>query len=632
VLRKTFAVLVTFVCTTVLLTGCGIGPAVRGSRGTLALRGLVHGGQQPVKGSSIQLYTVGSAGNASASTPMVGATITTDEQGNFDITGDYTCGDSSSGTPISAGSNQVYIVARGGNPGLKAGTDNAALVLVAALGPCVNLANMSYVEINEVTTVAMAWALAPFMTSSVFVGASPTNADGIENAFLNAGLLADTATGMAATLHSNQTIEMDKLYALADAIASCVNSDGTTGCGPLFTAATPTGGKQPTTTLQAALNIVKHPGENVAKVFGAIGDVMPFPTSYTAAPNDWTMSLTVTGGGLFSPTALAIDQASNVWVTAEDGPLSSFGPQGVPLSDTGYGVMNDVPSLTQTFGLTVDSDGDIWITNFNALYKSTGSIVEFYGSNAAAPNATGDPVAFPGPTGGISYPTAVASDGNHNVYVANNGNGTATVYNSSGALVSSSLGPALTQPGEPLGIAVDSTGGFWLPDSAYGVEHVSKDGATLLSYADCCYNSYGVATDASGNAWVTNYLDSSFSEVSKAGSTLLYRISGGGVTLPHSVVVDAAQNVWIANWGGRTISEIAGSARPAAAGTAISPTSGVYGTGGYGLDINLVEPAGISPDRAGDVWVESGGTDSVVMFFGLSTPTVTPIQPVPTAP
>ena len=614
------------------LGGCGIGPVVHTSELSGAIQGRVHGGQQPVAGSTIQLYTVGSAGNGSAATPMLTRSVTTDGEGNFDISSAYTCGKSSTGATIPPGSGEVYVVASGGNPGQAAGTNNHALLLVAALGSCAALPNATFVEVNEVTTVAAAWALAAFMNSSTQLGASPTNADGMRNAFADAALLADTTTGLVPTLPANLSIEQNKLYGLADALASCVNSDGLAACNPLFGAATPSGGTRPGDTLAAALNIVKHPGQNVVAVYQAIAGAPPFPSGLLQAPNDWTMALTITGGGLAAPTALAIDQASNVWVAGEDGPLSAFSPQGQPLSATGFGITNGVTDLTQTFGLTVDSDGDIWITNFNALYKSTGSVVEFYGSNAPSPHAVGDPVTFPGPTAGISYPEAAASDGNHHVYFANNGNGTATVYSSSGALVSSYLGYGLTVPGMPLAIAVDSSGGFWLPDSGRGVEHISADGTTLLSYPQCCFSSHGVATDAMGNVWVSNYLDGSFSEVASTGTILLKRQTGGGLTYPQAVAVDAGQNVWFANFDGGAITEIAGYAGAVSAGTPISPTTGVYGDGGYGLDNAMVEPASAAPDRSGNIWVANGGEDNVVMFFGLATPTVTPVQPVPTAP
>ena len=254
----------------------------------MQIRGNVMGGQQPVTGSSIFLYTAGKTGNASSGTPILIVPVKTDGSGNFSLTADYTCANVN---------DQVLLVAQGGNPGLGGNAVNPALVLVNAFGRCGDLLTTQFVTINEVTTAAAAWALAPFITSANKVGATATNAAGIANAFLNAHLLADPTTGdIPKTPAANLTIESSKLYALANAIAGCTNSDGTTGCAALFAAATPPGGSAPTDTFKAALNIVRNPGNNVAAVYNVISATPPFPATLTAAPNDWTMSLDGNGG------------------------------------------------------------------------------------------------------------------------------------------------------------------------------------------------------------------------------------------------------------------------------------------------------------------------------------------------
>ena len=77
------------------------------------VHGLVHGGQQPVTGATIQLYAVGTAAEGSPSTPLLSPAPVTDAHGGFNITGTYTCPSSSA---------LVYIVATGGNPGLSVPT------------------------------------------------------------------------------------------------------------------------------------------------------------------------------------------------------------------------------------------------------------------------------------------------------------------------------------------------------------------------------------------------------------------------------------------------------------------------------------------------------------------------------
>jgi hypothetical protein len=625
--------LATSLAAAALLAGCGIGPVDHSTSGTLALQGIVFGGQQPVTDAKIQLYTVGSSGNASPATAMIPVgTVKSGYGGNFSITGDYTCGQSSSGSAIPVGSNQVYIVATDGNPGLT--SDNPAMVLMAAIGDCSKLATTQFIEINEVTTAAAAWALAPFITSYTNVGATSTNTSGITNAFLDAALLADTSTGLATTFpsDSNLTVESNKLYALANSIASCVNSEGSAECSPLFLGATPTNGTAPSDTLSAALNIVQHPGENVNAVYLAAGAFKPFPSAYTKAPNDWTMSLSITGGGLVGPQALAIDADSNVWVTNLNGPLSAFGPQGAPLSSNGFGAGD----VEEAYALAVDSFGDIWVDDYNASPENLhGGVTKFMGSGTGSPGTVvfnGSSPFYYDPS--LYYSVSMAADTVGNIYIANNGDGLVTEYDHNGAVVASGLGGKTTYASFPAGIALDSEGGFWLPDGDRNLAHYSSTDA-LLSTNECCSEGYTVATDSFGDAWVANFGSDSISEVSPDNTLLIDQASIGGIYTPEFLAIDAAQNVWVSNYYNHSISEIASyHGSSVSSGTAISPSTGIYGadSGGYGLDAGLNEPITILPDRSGNIWVANEKELKLVMFFGLATPTVTPLQSAPTPP
>jgi hypothetical protein len=599
-----------------------------GGGGTMSLQGKVHGGQQGVSGSSIQLYTVGTGGNGTAATPMLTEAVTTDSGGNFSITKAYTCGENSSGSPITS-SNQVYLVATGGNPGT---ANNPALTMVAALGPCSNLSATTTVFVNELTTVAAAWALAPFATSAGNIAASGSNSTGITNAFLDAGLLVDTTTGTVATLPSNLTIETGKLNALADAIASCVNSDGTTACTPLFTAAT-VGTSTPTDTFTAALNIVQHPGQNVAEVYSAIGTYVPFPTTLTAAPNDWTMSLTVTGGGLDSPTTLGIDSQNNIWVANQDGPLSAFNPQGTPLSPTGFGGGNGA-TIAQVYGLAIDPADNVWVTNYNGYdggtNNNTGSVTKFYGAKSGS---IGTSATYS--DGSIGFPFAIAANPNGNIYIANSSSASATIYNDSGTLLYPAVGATDNLSLTPNQIALDASQGFWLSGNDTAVAHISFTGA-LLSDSIGFSAAYGMATDSAGNLWVADQLggpdgDGAFDEITTDTSGVAtIAITGdqyGGINHPQLVAVDAAQNVWFTNKLLGSITEIAGIAGPTPVGTSLSPDAG-----GFGRDASLGQPFSLAPDRAGNLWVSNFAANTISMFFGLAAPTKTPLQPVPTAP
>jgi hypothetical protein len=587
----------------------------------VAFQGQVLSGTAPVIGSTIQLYAAGATGNMSAAIPMLTQTVITDTLGMFQLNGLYTCGQGSSNQTIPA-TAQLYLVASGGTTSTTSTTSNPALTMVTAIGPCTNLTSTSFDTINELTTAAAAWALAPFASSTTNIGATSTNTLGLTNAFLDAALLANPSTGSAASLATNLSVETSKLAALADALNTCTTGQGT-GCGPLFMAA----GTSATDTFAAALNIVHNPGQNVAAVFATIPANPPFPTTLTASPNDWTMSLTVTGGGLFMPTALGIDSKNNIWVANQDGPLSAFNAQGTPLSSTGYGA----GAISQSYGLAIDTSNNIWVTNYNGPGVS-GSVTEFFGVNT--PTTLGTSANY---TNSICYPTAAAADTNGDIFIANEECSSATVLNSAGAAITPYLGESFGLAAKPLFLAVDNAHGLWLSDNDNTIAHLSAPSTAspngqLLAHPTCCYDSHGLVTDAQGNVWVANYLNSSISEVGPDGTVLInQQLVSNGTATPYAAAIDAAQHIWFTSLDSSALLELSGptSATP---GTELSPSTGFHGHGGFGYDSSLIEPYSLAPDRSGNLWVSDDGQDSLVMFFGLATPTATPLQPVPTTP
>ncbi|HEX5284927.1 MAG TPA: hypothetical protein VFW30_12470 [Bryocella sp.] len=596
----------------------------------LTVNGRVHGGQQAVVGATIQLYVAGNAGNGSASTSLLNTSVVSGQDGGFSITGDYSCP-----SPTS----QVYLVATQGNPGLGSGGNNPALAMMAALGNCGNLSPTQFIWIDEVTTVAAGWALAPFAQDIAHIGSSSTNSVGLANAFLDAQLIADTTQGKAATLPSNLTTEPGKIYALADALASCINSDGTTGCSPLFTAATPSGGSAPTNTWEALMNIVKNPGNNVSGVFSAIGPQPPFATTLSQPPHDWTLSLTVTGGGVNTPEGLGVDSQGNVWVSNHSGIVSAFNPQGTVLSASGFGFAN----ATEAYGLAIDPADNVWITVGETPSHSgtKGSVEKFSGASSGGTLGTMTTYA----DNSINYPYAIAIDsGNGNILIANY-----YVKGTSTNLVI--LNPATStyipvnmggDVGVPVAVAPDAAHGVWM-SSGNGIgtaAHVDAGGNITFS-SECCGATDGVAVDSAGNVWLADSTDSdeagdsggAVTELGADGSTIHEFITTGGISNPSHIAIDAAQNVWIANFHAppdsgftyESFSELSG-VNSSSPGTALSPSTG------YGLDAKLLSPFSMVVDPSGNLWLSNTGANSLVMFFGMATPTKTPMPTTPVAP
>jgi hypothetical protein len=131
------------------------------------LTGTVATGATPIVAAHVYLFAAGTSGYGTLATSLLSATetaatdsvgtyglsntayVTTGTQGNFTMTGDYTC---SSG-------QQLYILALGGTAG-SASVPSAGLL--ASIGSCPATGNTVIAQVNEVSTVAAAYALAGF--------------------------------------------------------------------------------------------------------------------------------------------------------------------------------------------------------------------------------------------------------------------------------------------------------------------------------------------------------------------------------------------------------------------------------------------------------------------------------------
>ena len=403
---------------TLLLAGCGLGPGVTPDSVSNALiGGHVHGGQQPVTQSHIALFATTSAGYGGTLTPL--ATAQTDATGSFTITGSYTC----------PSTQQAYIVATGGNPGAASGTDNSAIFLMAALGPCSGIGSSTTVDINEVTTVAAAYALSGFApvggaglteaavvagTAMAGITTSSANTQGLMDGFANANNIVNTLTGLAYTATpvtaSGGIVPQSIIHALADILQPCVNSTtpASTACVNLFAAATPPATfavAAPVNVFQAALNIARYPGNNVSTLYSLISTTPAFATSLSAAPNDWTIGIVYPNSQINNALAMAVDGSDNVWVASSyNAELLEFNPQGLAISPTTTsGPPSGAPSgtpaqsgwaqglyVTSSKGdnirsIAFDPSGNLWLSDGVQSAGSTGLYEYTPGGTPTAP-------------------------------------------------------------------------------------------------------------------------------------------------------------------------------------------------------------------------------------------------------
>jgi hypothetical protein len=610
-LRKAFPTLaIAAIHTSILLTGCGIWSLASSSTPGNSLTGGIHGGQQPISGAHIYLFAAGSSAYGGLSLPLLdpsasgvqtdanGPYVLSDANGNFLISHAYSC------TP----GQQVYLLALGGNPGLAEGISNPAISLFAALSPCPGDGNLGrdnpHININELTTVAAAYALSGYTTDFTRISSGPSDASkqGIANAFAVARTLVDVSSGTANTNSAagNGIMPQAELNTLANILSACVNSTGSGGpCGLLFSATT---GDAPTPadTFSTAVRIARHPALNVASLFAIAQPNPPFQPGLTAAPNDWTLAVTYQMEQMAGPYFPAVDSMGNLWVPAYgNSRLFGFSPTGVPLAgDSGF----TNGGLNQPFALAIDQLDRIWAVNFGPVGHSGVSVF----SNSGTPITSS------------AYACAAACffpafDGSGNLWIS--GDTRTTVLTPGGTQAAT-----FSTNSYDSGLVIDPAGRAWTLGHAGAVYRFSLP-SNVSQFSQQVTSTSGneltpMAADASGNIWFVSNKNNRIGNLDPNGNLVsgASGYTGGGLQGPAGIAIDGGGNVWIANRDGNSISEFAND------GTVLSPSTGFKSP-------DLSGPRGIAIDSSGNVWVSNFTYNSVTEFVGAAVPLKTPLAP-----
>jgi hypothetical protein len=565
--------------------------------------GNAEAGAQPVVGATVQLYAAGTAGNGSPGTVLLTSTLATDGAGAFTVPAGYAC---------PAASSQLYVVVRGGHVG--AGAANPAITLATPIGACSQITSGSQFITNEVTTAATAYGLAQFLSPGGNIGSSATNTRGFGNAVVTVASLANLTTGTSpgASFPQNASSPAAKINSIANLLNTCTSATSASGCTALFSATTPSGGNVPSNTLDAALNLVRNPGSNVAALYTQSTISTAFTPALTAAPSDWTMFLNYTGGGMNTPTALGIDSTGNVWVAGYYGVASEFSPSGAPAFPNGI----TGGGLFHSYGLAIDPQNNVWILNEDSPVSVNGG----YGSVTVL-SSTGQLIS--GPTGftagGIAYPIAIAIDTNSTVWVTDSHNASVTLLSSTGQPLSGPTGYQWPQLAYSYGIAIDANHNGWAASNEDDtITKISPDGSQFTNYT-CCRGPAAVAIDQRGFVWVTNYLGDSISQLASDGTVISPGYSDGlaSISHPQGIAIDGSGHVWVTNILGSSITELAGSATNSP-GQILSPTAG------WARDAGLNYAYAVAIDASGNLWVVNKTTNILTEIIGLATPVKTP--------
>lgn len=624
-----------------VLAGCSadFGNSAQSSTSSpMVLSGKIYGGQQPVVGSTVYLYAASSAGTGSAAYGtgatdlLTNTSVTTNNSGNFTITGDFNC------TP----GTMVYAVAIGGSPGVGQPA-NSAIAMMDAIGDCAQLSSTSFIYINEVSTVAAVSALQQFMKVSggiPNIGSSAANAIGLKNAFANATSVVNIAAGAVSANTTTVTYPAAEINTLADALAACINSSGpaSTPCTTLFTDSP--GSVTPSNTMQAMLNIAQTPGANPSGIYGLVTPTAPFQPTLASAPNDFTVALTYTGGSMYTPTNLAIDATGNAFVfdcelsctltspnptTSAADKIVEFSPTGAVLTPAagihGAGVHNAA-------GMVIDTSGFLWTANTGTTRSGLGNAGDSIGHFAAAANADGS-TSFTSPR--LSSPYGIVLDTTGNAFVTSIGNGGINYVTSAGAV---SL-PYTVNTTSPFGIALTPTNLLYVADDGSNTINQYSASAGTITYLNGFNPANvslpnGVAIDAGNNAWYVSSGGPSVAAINSAGTRIGIAAPSGLGTIA-AIAIDGKSRAWVpscnqtcvtsggsGNTGADALIEVANNGSSL---SVVSPATGFTAP-------SLAAPAGVAIDPSGNVWITNSlaPNGTVTVFLGAAGPVLTPLQ------
>ncbi|SEG45518.1 hypothetical protein SAMN05421819_3021 [Bryocella elongata] len=655
-----------------LLSGCGMSVKDALSTALLAsqtsrLSGKLHGGPNPIQQANITLWetwTTGIAGNGAGGTGRAAASASTYGSAAYSL-GTTTTDSNGSWTLASFNCDAgeyLYVTATGGKTASNSANPNE--VLVAPLGACSDLptATETQVNISELSTLAMAYALGNFTSEDagylgggvqkVYIGAPATNnaatagctgtgssmscvASGLAEGFADAISLTNSTSytinfpaGAANTVptdangnptNATGSIPAAMINTLGNVLQSCVNTSGgaapdSSNCGKLFTATT-AGGNVPTDTLQAAISIAQHPANSVHSLYTIASTVGIFTPTLTAEPSDYTLAITYTG-----------QNASNA---------ASFGqPIALGLLANGQIVFSEIASGGSGKMTGIDTNGVQWA---NVGAPASASVIP---DNAGNVYTFQQGSIFRSSSSTLSLTTTIASgtttvkggavDLNNNFYSSPYNDSNALAYVSpSGTTVTSISGPTLS--GSPLaaGLAFDASQNLWAGignGSTYVTQEFVTNGscvppafcATTLGSATTAPASpiAAVAIAADGSAWGT-------------GLTSLYHVGSNGVLLGTYSLPTNAQDYTLAMDGTSALfsaDAIGGGIyrfdTTALTGQTLNPCSLRNGTSAQLTVCNtgIVSSTSVQVDAEGALWVADYSGSQMTKVLGVAAP------------
>lgn len=612
----------------------GVPPPASAQAGAEDLSGAVRGVDGPLAGYRVSVWAAGDGTTA----PRQLGDAETDGEGRFTVA-----------VPPERPGDVVYVAARD--------AARPEAVLVSVLGAEVP----DHVVVDARTTVASAFSMAQFVTGEGLSGPAP----GIGNAAAMAQNFVDVESGELSTVltsspNGSETSTITTFNSLSNMVLACLARDA--ACTRLLDAATPDGDSRPANTFEALSAVARNPANRALDLFAlAASAPNPFTPARTLPPAAWTLALRFNGDGqsLSGPGNFAIDPEGNLWVNSNyqynadprvpvcgSDMLFKFTPSGqsAPGSPFRGGGLSGAG-----FGVTIDPEGDVWVGNFGFAAQPPGCPEDLQPPHNSVSKFTpdGTPVSPPAgfTAGEIDWPQGTIADDEGNIWLANCGSDTLTLYPDGDPARARTLRDTGLE--RPFALVDNGRHVFATGTGNGEVAVLDRDGTVRPNSPVGGFDHpMGIAADPDGNVWVANsgvvqlpcpdlppmtIGSPSVALLDPDGNPTGPAFSGGGLTIPWGITADGDGNVWVANFGGKRLSHFCGvdtATCPAGkqTGDAISPD-----VTGYAFD-GLERNTGVAVDPSGNVWLANNwlevplqtnpGAHEIVAYVGIAPPVV----------